>query len=141
MSGRSLFTTAAAFVFDSVLRSVPSFGTELTMRSIDPSAFRRPAALALAFAYLAFLTLAIARSATRRSWRSLGWLLFIAVMVAFYSYFNPGEAMLYSTQCLFPLALVFARDFQTARFRYKYVLLIAFLVGMGWHNARILEWS
>jgi hypothetical protein len=38
----------------------------------------------------------------------------VAVMVTFYVYFNPHEAMLYSSQCLFPLLIVSVRGLNRA---------------------------
>ena len=60
-------------------------------------------------------------------------------MVAFYTYFNPEESLLYSTQCLFPLALVVAgwwRDGERGR---RDLALGLFVLLLAWHNTLVFR--
>jgi hypothetical protein len=46
-----------------------------------------------------------------------GLLSWMVLMTLFYTYFNPREAMLYSSQILLPLTFVLALAFETVRVR------------------------
>ncbi len=54
--------------------------------------------------------------------------LWISLMLLFYIYFNPQEAMLYSCQIMFPLAVIFTIAFNEMKFKYKRFVFYIFLL-------------
>jgi hypothetical protein len=55
-------------------------------------------------------------------------LLFVLALIIFYIYFFPGGALLYSTQAVFPLVLIFAWAMKGTELKSKFVFLILFLL-------------
>lgn len=58
----------------------------------------------------------------------------IIMMIVFHIYFNPWEAILYSSQVLFPLILISTYVFDKIEFKNKYVILITFIILMIINN-------
>lgn len=88
--------------------------------------------------YVAYLAVAAVRtvaSPDRAGQLVLGWMLFI---VAFYVYFNPQEALLYSSQLMFPLVVLGARVFGRLRFPYKLPVAYVTVALAGLINLAIL---
>jgi hypothetical protein len=75
--------------------------------------------------YAAYVS--VSRSSQNR-WLYVGLLAWIFLMILCYTYFNPGEAMLYSSQILLPLLIILVNAFETIRARapYKYLAVSIF---------------
>jgi len=67
-------------------------------------------------------------------------LVWILIMVLFYIYFNPQEAILYSSQILLPLILIIANTFKVYKIspRLKYSLMILLFVILAIYNTLAL---
>jgi hypothetical protein len=67
-------------------------------------------------------------------------LIWILVMVTFYTYFNPMEAALYAGQIVFPLILLMARGMDTVRMPYRLapVMVGAFAALLALQNVSLL---
>jgi len=85
-----------------------------------------PAKLPLTLAYLCFLGFSLKNLLNRGNPVVKGLALWAVSMGIFYFYFNPGEAMLYSSQTLLPVLLVLVLRFEKTHFRYKYHAAVLF---------------
>jgi hypothetical protein len=67
-------------------------------------------------------------------------LVWILIMVTFYTYFNPGEAVLYAGQIVFPLILLMARGMDSVRMPYWLgpVMVGAFAASLVLQNVSVL---
>jgi hypothetical protein len=67
-------------------------------------------------------------------------LVWILIMVTFYTYFNPGEAVLYAGQIVFPLILLMARGMDSVRMPYWLgpVMVGAFAALLALQNVSVL---
>lgn len=135
-----VWETFTAFFFYAVVRGVAYFDGRLTMSGVGSLALRSWPAMLLTATYVLFLARAVTLAVVRRRATPLAWLAWILVMLGFYAWFNPAEAMLYTTQCLFPLLYIVAHDFNPGRSRPWLLGLAVFLGLLQWHNFAILEW-
>lgn len=64
-------------------------------------------------------------------------LIWTVLLTLFYTYFNPGEAILYSSQILFPLSIVFLHAFKTIQWKapLKYTLFSLCFAFMVYNNS------
>jgi hypothetical protein len=65
--------------------------------------------------------------------------LWVLCLIIFFIYFNPEEAMLYSTIITFPIFLFISLGFSKVNFRYKYLLLGLFTVLLIFYNYKIFS--
>jgi hypothetical protein len=65
-------------------------------------------------------------------------ILFIFLMIIFYLYFNPIEAILYSSQVLFPLTLIFSYVTSKIELNNKHMILIILIIILFINNIIIL---
>lgn len=63
-------------------------------------------------------------------------LVWMVILTMFYIYFNPNEAMLYSSQVLFPMVILFSQSFERIKIKsmYKYLLLGILFSFMAYTN-------
>lgn len=78
--------------------------------------------------YTGFLSLTGFHVFRKRSKMIDATLLFFISMIFFYIYFNPYSPLLYSSQVVFPLVLIFSYVLKDVERRIKYVFLILFLL-------------
>jgi len=90
--------------------------------------FTSPLRLGLILTYLSFLAVSLKNAFTGRHALIAGLLAWMLCMILFYVYFNPGEAMLYSSQTLLPLLLTMGVAFENITYRYKYRVAVSFAV-------------
>jgi len=101
---------------------------------------QNPLAMATLFFYLCISAAAIMqaiRHSDRLLWPILVW---FVVMLAFFIYFNPRESLLYSSQVLFPLALLVARGLVIIPLpdRYRTGLVAALCVLLALTNVPVM---
>lgn len=81
--------------------------------------FDSPVRTILMFSFLLYLAYVLLKLQWKRDYLQLGILCWVAVMIMFHIYFNPREAILYSTQTLFPIIVVLVTVFREISFNHR----------------------
>ncbi len=63
-------------------------------------------------------------------------LVWLLIMLLFYTYFNPQEAFLYSTQVLGPFVFILFVQYETLSWKWKHTVLVVFIICTAFFNIR-----
>jgi hypothetical protein len=87
------------------------------------------------FSYMAVLYFIINHTITRKQRLTNSMLLFMLAMALFFTYWNPREAMLYSSQILLPFSVILARAFGGMDKKFQYPMMTVFLLLVAINNS------
>jgi len=129
----------AGFLLYSVVTPLTSLTKVVTLDELA-GYLSDPLALVTLVAYVAFVILASGRAIRESDRLVIPVLAWTGVMLLFFIYFNPGEALLYSSQILFPLVLLAARGLAVTSLsdRFKTGLIAGFAFLLALNNIPVL---
>ena len=123
-----------SFLFFSVISPLDTLANSTGIQNFL-GYFNSPIRVILILTYFFYLYLAGCYVIRNRNIIIDSFLLLILSMMSFYVYFVPTEAMVYSSQILFPITLILASVFNNIKFKRKYLFFNIFLVIMLMNNS------
>jgi len=132
-------TAVVGFLLYSAISPIDHLVFELPVR-LFADYFDSMAKILLLVGYVSFSAYALIKLVRERNDTIAFILVWMALLMGFYVYFNPREAVLYSSQITFPIVLLHAWAFsKTPSFaRAKYVALVLFIALLAAHNLAVL---
>ena len=137
-SSDKIFSVISDFYFYSILSPHSCLTPGLDLSDWH-SYFNFPVKLIFICLFVIFLLYSIFISfkyATETNHYSLSIFIWMIILTAFYVYFNPYEAMLYSSQIILPITILVSQPFDQLKIKplYKYSMLGIFLVFIAYTN-------
>ena len=127
------------FLLYSVVSPLTSLTKVVTLNDIT-GYFSDPLTLVTLIAYISIVVMASGRAIWESDRLALPIIAWTGVMLLFFVYFNPAEALLYSSQILFPLILLAARGLVVLSLpeNYKAGLVACFAILLALNNIPVL---